>query len=368
MKNLGLTLTLVLFFILGFAFKYFFDFRLLEKLARDHDKSKTQVYQIFHPENTAGQISTQIQSPQKISESSSQPKRPLVNINDLIYAQAQEKDIPDSIVNKDTYATPNQNPNFLPIRDWSVSFVEVSAKSAIVTDQSASKIFYQKDISEKLPIASLTKLMTAIITIENKDLNETVKISKEAVTQVGEAGNLTVGEEITLKNLIKAMLIESSNDAAYAIREHMASTGINLIDLMNKKAQSLEMTSTHYISSSGLSDENNYSTAYDLARLASYSSNNQELWDIMGTASTDISSIDKSKTHHLTNSNQLLGRIPGLLGGKTGFTDQAKGCLLTMTEINEDTKIISVILGSDDRFGEMEKLINWTKKAYKFNN
>lgn len=368
MKKLGLTLTLVLFFILGFIFKYFFDFKFLEQFAKDHDKSKTQVYQIFHQENTVGQISTQIQNPQETADPSGQSKKPLVNINDLIYAQAQEKSNADSIVNETTYAIPNQNPNFLPIRDWSVPFIEVSAKSAIVTDQSVSKIFYQKDISEKLPIASLTKLMTAVAVFENKNTSEVVKISEEAVLQEGEAGRLTVGEELTLKNLIKAMLIESSNDAAYAIKEYMASNGIDLIDLMNKKAQSLGMTNTHYISPSGLADENNYSTAYDLAKLASYSLNNQELWDIMGTVSADITSTDRSKTHHLTNSNQLLGKISGLVGGKTGFTEQARGCLLIITKINEDIKIISVVLGSDDRFGEMEKLIDWTKKAYKFNN
>lgn len=366
MKKIGLTLTLILFFILGFIFKYFFDFKFLEKFAKDHDKSKTQVYQIFHPENAAGQIGAQIQNSQNVVESPDQPKKSLVNINDLIYAQAQEKNNSDSIVNGNSYATPNQNPNFLPIRDWSVPFVEVSAKSAIVTDQSASKIFYQKNISEKLPIASLTKLMTAIVTFENKDINEAVKISKEAVSQEGEAGSLTVGEEISLKNLIKAMLIESSNDAAYAIKEHFASANINLIDLMNKKALSLKMENTHYDSPSGLADENNYSTVYDLAKLISYSLNDQELWDIMGTASTEILSVDRSHTHHLINSNQLLGKMPGLLGGKTGFTDQAKGCLLIITKINGNTKIISVILGSDDRFGEMEKLINWIKSAYRF--
>ena len=367
MKKIGLTLTLALFFILGFIFKYFFDFKLLEKLAENNNNSKTQVYQIFHPEDTVSQIGTQIQSPQNIIESSHRPIKPLVNINDLIYAQAQERDTPDSIVNEGTYATPNQNPNFFPIRDWSVLFAEISAKSAIVTDQSTAKIFYQKNIYEKLPIASLTKLMTAVIAFENKDLNESVKISKAAMSQEGEAGGLTTGEEITLKNLLKAMLIESSNDAAYAIKEHLASSGIDIIDLMNKKAESLEMKDTHYISSSGLDDEDNYSTARDLTKLISYTLNNQELWDILGTASTDIMSTDKLRKHHLINSNQLLGKVPGLLGGKTGFTDQAKGCLLTVTKINADIKIISVIIGSDDRFGEMEKLINWIKKAYRFN-
>lgn len=342
-KKIGLTSILALFFILGFIFKYIFDFKFFSepKIAKNSSQNSSAIKQAA------------------INEAISQS---LTNINEVIRAQENK----NQIVKDDIYVSPSRNPNFLPIRDWAVPFTEIAAKSAILTDESVSKIFYQKNIYEKLPIASLTKLMTAITIFENTDLNDVAIISKSAVNQEGDAGNFIVNEKTSIENLLKALLIESSNDAAFALEEYMASKNIDLINTMNIKSKALEMKDTHFSSSSGLIDEDNYSTVYDLSKLVSYSLKNRKLWDILNMQSADILSADKTYNHRLTNSNQLLKKLPEILGGKTGYTEKSGGCLLVSVKINEETKIIGIILGSNDRFGEMEKLINWVKSAYRF--
>lgn len=348
MKKLHITITLVLFFILGFSFKYFFDFKSLPKANTSQNSFDLK---------SAARIGENLSSPQNIP-----PIQPQINISDLVRAQEE----PPSSAQNNSYITPDQNPNFLPIRDWSVPFIEISAKSAIATDQAASRIYYQKNIFEKLPIASLTKLMTAIVVLENEKTDTAIKISKGAVDQEGEAGKLIVGEEIATENLLKALLIESSNDAAYAFEEYFDSKNIDLINLMNQKAVALDLKNTHFTSSSGVEDDGNYSTAYDYARLVAYSLSNKNLWNILKLPSAKIASTDGSNIRTLATSNQLLGKVSGLIGGKTGYTPKARGCLLTAIEINPDTRVITIVLGADDRFGETEKLINWIKSAYRF--
>lgn len=379
MKKIGFTLSLAAFFILGFIFKYYSDFKFLEKWENEMT-NEAQIESLTEKKQpTASNISnsqTQIinnrlsgiinrailSSPQNIPALIEQ--KPLININEVIHAQEKN----DPALNNNIYALSNQNPNFLPIRDWSWPFIEVSAKSAIITDQDASRILYQKNISEKLPIASLTKIMTAIVIIENTNIEELVKISKEAIAQEGNGGNLIAGGELTISDLLKALLMESSNDAAFTLKEHLNSRNEDLIKSMNEKAQALGLKDTHFSSASGLSDKDNFSTAYDIARLISYSLANKQLWDILNLETAEISYTNKSSSYHLVNNNQLLEKMSSnLIGGKTGFTEKAGGCFLSVFKINENQKIITIILGSDDRFGETEKLINWVQKAYRFN-
>ena len=378
MKKIGFTLSLAAFFILGFIFKYYSDFKFLEKWENGRTNKAQIGYLTERKQSVASNISNSqaqtinnrlsdiinqaiLSSPQNIPALTEQ--KPLVNINEVIHAQEKN----DLTLNNNIYASSYQNPNFLPIRDWSQPFIEISAKSAIITDQNASKILYQKNISEKLPIASLTKIMTTIVITENTNLEETVKISKEAIAEEGNGGNLITGGEMTISDLLKALLMESSNDAAFAIKEYMESINKDLIKLMNEKAQILGLNDTHFSSASGLLDKNNFSTTYDMARLISYSLSNKQIWDILNLKTAEISYTNKHSSYRLANNNQLLEKMPAnLMGGKTGFTEKAGGCFLSVFKINENQKIITVVLGSDDRFGETEKLINWVQLAYRF--
>lgn len=236
----------------------------------------------------------------------------------------------------------------------------LSARSAIITDKDANLIIYQKNINERLPMASITKLMTAVVVLENLDSETRIKITKTAVNEDGAAGNLRPDEELALLDLMKIMLITSSNDAAYAVKEYFADFNIDLIALMNQKAEILGMSNTRFSNTTGLDQEGHFSTAYDLAKLASYVFNKRnDILNIITQKQATVRSLNKKITHLLLSTNQLLQEnTPEMMGGKTGYTKNASGCMLS---ILQNGKII-VVLGSEDRFGETKKLIKIINK------
>ena len=195
----------------------------------------------------------------------------------------------------------------------------------------ADKILYQKNIEEVLPIASLTKLMTGLIVIDNLNLNQTISISQSALAAYGDNGGLIVDEKISAKNLLYVMLMESSNDAALAFDEAFHEKGSSLTELMNQQASSLGLEQTNFTEPSGYQPDN-LSNALDLAKLVKYTLKRQLFWQILGTKTIDLFSVDNSVNHHLTNTNQLLDNWPNILGGKTGYTEEAEGCLILVIE------------------------------------
>ncbi len=280
-------------------------------------------------------------------------------------------------------AAQGTNPDFLPIRDWNIEEPEIEAEAAIIVESTKDKILYQKNINQVRPIASLTKLMTALIILENLDLEEIVAISQKAIAAYGDSGNLTVNEKISVRNLLYPLLMESSNDAAIALAEALENSqksdlggdkDLTFLELMNKKAEELGLTKTHFVEPSGY-QAGNLSTALDLAELVKYTLNRPFLWQILGTAAIDLPPTDNSPGHHLINTNQLLSRWPNIIGGKTGYTEEAQGCLVLFIEqpldkminyLNQDSsaQLIIIVLGAKDRFLETEKLINWVEQAY----
>ncbi|MBL7155037.1 MAG: D-alanyl-D-alanine carboxypeptidase [Candidatus Portnoybacteria bacterium] len=252
------------------------------------------------------------------------------------------------------------NPNFLPIRNWHINQPEIEAKAALIFAPEKNKILYQKNIEQVLPIASLTKLMTGLVILEEMDLDQIVTVSKEAVAAYGDMGGLVIDEKISVKNLLYALLMESSNDAAVALAENFREA--SLVDLMNKKAEELGLTKTHFVDPTGYNPAN-LSTALDLAKLVKYSLEKPVIWQILKTISIDLSSADGIINHHFTNTNQLLDSWPIIIGGKTGYTDEAHDCMLLVIEQSSEYLII-IVLGTQERFSETEKLINWVKEAY----
>jgi D-alanyl-D-alanine carboxypeptidase len=215
-------------------------------------------------------------------------------------------------------------------------------------------VLLAKDIEQRLPVASLTKLMTALVVLENHRLDESVVISKEAMAQVGEQGNLKIGEVLSVENLLHSMLMESSNRAAYALAEL---TGVEqFINVMNQRAQELGLRNTHFADVTGL-DAGSFSSVHDVALLSRHVANNFPLFlAIAGKKEYDLY-VNGALHHKLTNTNQLLG-YHGIIAGKTGYTTDAKGCMMTLEKLTSGTWRIHVVLGADDRFGEMQKLIN----------
>ena len=257
------------------------------------------------------------------------------------------------------------NPNFLPIRDWNITEPEVEAKAALVFNPDKNKILYQKNINQVLPIASLTKLMTALIVLENIDLEEIAIISEQAIATYGDIGGLVVKEEISVKNLLYVLLMESSNDAATALAEAVQQkTNKDFIDLMNQKAEKLRLKNTNFVDSSGY-DSGNVSTVEDIAQLVEYSFSQLIIWEIMRTPAIDLSSADGKINHHWVNTDELLNRLPNIVGGKTGYTEEAQGCLVLVIE-NNNKYLITIVLGAQERFLQTERLINWVQKAYRW--
>ena len=246
------------------------------------------------------------------------------------------------------------NPNFLPIRNWSINQPEIEAKATLILGVEKNKILYQKNIEQVLPIASLTKLMTGLIVLEEMDLDQVITISQEAVKAHGDNGGLVVDEKISVKNLLYVLLMESSNDAAVALAENFRE--VPLVDLMNKKAEELGLANTHFTDPTGY-NPTNLSTALDLAELVKYSLEQPLIWQILKTPNIDL------PNHHLTNTNQLLGHWSGVIGGKTGYTDEAQGCMILVIEQIYENLVI-IVLGAEERFLATEKLINWAKEAY----
>lgn len=265
-----------------------------------------------------------------------------------------------------SYVYPITVPNYIPILNSSISRPQINARAYLVYDTHSSRILIEKNIKERLPIASLTKILSAVVALEKFSPEDIVSITEASIKVDGEKQELYLGEKISLRNLFKLMLIESSNDAAYAVANFAKEKGINFIKEMNTKAGALGMSNSIFTDPAGL-DDSAYSSAEDLIRLVEYSLNYQEIWNISAEKTAIVESTDLKIKHSITTTNRLLGFLSDIIGGKTGRTDGALECLILITAVpNYPSKIISIVLGSNDRFGDTQKLIDWTRTAYRW--
>ena len=255
----------------------------------------------------------------------------------------------------------------LPYEIDDISDFDIKAKAAIVLDQKTDMVLYSENSKEKMPIASLTKIMTALVVLENVDLDGVVTISKSAFDTDGRKDGLIINEKINAKDLLKIMLIRSNNSAAVSLAEHTSGSVEEFVKLMNERASLLGLENTNFSNPTGFDSEGNYSTAYDIAQLFDYASDKPLIWEILRTQRLNLTSLDKKTKHRLKNTNLLLGRLKNITGGKTGLTDEAGQCLvLIVGDPVDDHKIISVVLGAEDRFLETEKLVRWVFRSYKW--
>ncbi len=269
----------------------------------------------------------------------------------------------------DPYILSGTETNYFPIRNWAVPDPFLSLRSAVLFDSKSDKVIFSVAPDARLPIASLAKLMTAVAVIENMDLEDVVRVKESAIERSKDEGggqDLYAGERIKASDLLKLMLIESSNDAAYAFDEHLAEAyGVDLVGKMNRKAAELEMADTFFTEAAGLDDKQSYSTARDLAKLVKYSFRYDFLYDILKTDRAEVVSVDGRLNHQLLNTNKLLGILFNIVGGKTGYTDLAGGSMVLVTKSPAGgSNLVSIVLGSNDRFGDTEKLVNWAPKAF----
>ncbi len=278
----------------------------------------------------------------------------------------------------------------LPVRRSDVIDIELTAKAVLIVDDASGKIIYEKDADKKLPIASLTKLSTALTVLElsdknifidkelagNKiyDLEKPVIITGRAIEQEGNSVSFKEGEGVKADDLMAAMLIASSNDAAWALADDVGRSmkeGGNIDDfirLMNKMAEDEKLHETHFSNPTGIDDEANYSSARDVLHVAQRLMHYYpETFALTKIKSKNISSTDGKRIHKVENTDKLLGKMEGIVGGKTGFTDEAGEALVLIVKNNANGAVIKVaIIGSKDRFGEMEKLVHWVWDSYEW--
>ena len=264
------------------------------------------------------------------------------------------------------------NPSFVPLRNWDIDYRDIDSEASLVIQPGDQKILYNKNIFAERPVASLTKMMTALVVISDMNLKDEVAVSRKAVETYGEMGGLVLDEKLTVENLLYIMLISSSNDAAVALEEYYnaylrVDESSTFVSRMNRKAQELKLFDTFFVEPSGL-DASNTSTAYDIARLADYAFSVPILRQVMSTSVMDIPSLDGVVNHHVVNSNKLLGVIPGVLGGKTGYTEEAGESIALFVKkegaLEADDYLVYVILGSTDRTKAARQLIEWVEGAY----
>ncbi len=265
------------------------------------------------------------------------------------------------------FILPISEPTYFPIRDTTLTPPELSAKSFLLYDTKNGKIIFSKEPGRTLPIASLTKLLTAVVSLKNLSPPEIITITKESFNVDGEGADFHLNEQFYFKDLLRAMLVKSSNDAAMAMAKAVEQkTNQNFAGLMNQEALTIGMNSSHFLDPSGLNDEA-YSSARDLLELVKYSKRWPEIWSALGLKSLDINSVDGQFSHHFASTNKLWGTLSGLSAGKTGYTDGALGCMIIEENLGEqDVSLMVIILGSSDRFGEIKKLTDWSRSAFRW--
>lgn len=235
--------------------------------------------------------------------------------------------------------------------------LDINAEAAISVETNLNgdnKVLFEKDADKKLPIASLTKLMTGIVVLDNYNLSKILIVDEAADSQDPMKQDVKLGDTMAVENLLEIMLIGSSNKSAYALSEMIGTK--KFVELMNRKAEYIGLKNTSFVDPTGLSDQN-ISTAKDLVRLTEHILKNYP----------KIAMLTRAREFYvpgfgkILNTDELLQEIPDVVCSKTGFTTEAKGCLLLAVNSSKASGyLINVILGADDRFSEMKKLINWS--------
>ena len=245
---------------------------------------------------------------------------------------------------------------------------KTNSRRYIVYDRISKSMIIGKNEDVKSAMASTTKIMTTIVILEKADLNEKVTVSAKAGGTGGSRLGLKRGDKASVRDLLYGLMLRSGNDAAVALAEHVGGSVKGFAELMNEKAIELGLTNTHFVTPHGLDDANHYTTALELAKLTDYAMDNEIFAKIVGTKSTTIYINNQSR--QINNTNELLGVLNGVVGVKTGFTNNAGRCLVTETKRN-NMDVITIVLGADtkkDRTKDSVNLIEYTFSKYKMYN
>lgn len=253
-----------------------------------------------------------------------------------------------------------------PARANAAGAPEVEAKAAVLMDGASGRILYAKNAHLPLPPASTTKIMTAILALENGRLGDRVCVSRRAAETAEASIWLEEGEELSLEDLLYALLLQSANDAAVAIAEHIGGSQEEFVALMNRRARELGARQTHYANPHGLDDPQHYSTAYDLAVLARHALALPDFRRFVSTPKKTIPWPGHPWDRVLYNRNRLLQgseAYPGAIGVKTGYTQKAGSCLVAAARRN-NLELIAVVLNSPNMYQEIKSLLDYGFACY----
>jgi len=258
---------------------------------------------------------------------------------------------------------------FYPLNKNGILVPLLTAESAVVVDRDSAVLVFGKNEKAQLFPASTVKVMTALVALEHYSFDD-ISIVKDPDDE-GQDMELLEDERITVKNLLYGVLVSSANDAALILAQNYPGGTEAFVKRMNKKAKELNLNDTFFANPTGLDSDDNgnllisysYSTALDLARLAAVALKNENILEMVSTPYIKVTDITGEITHYLYNINELLGKVPGMKGLKTGWTEEAGECLIGYTE-REERGIITVVLKSENRFLETQKLVDWTFENY----
>ena len=241
----------------------------------------------------------------------------------------------------------------------------IDATSSIAIDIGSGEILFEKNSHQRLSIASITKLMTILIILEENDLTEIVSVSTNAANTEGSSMNLRAQEQIAIENLLYGAIIHSANDAAVALAEHNAGSVSAFVEKMNEKTKILGLLNTHFTNPIGLDNSNNFSSSYDIAKLGEYIYQNDFVGHAAQFRELEVKSVSGKYIHKLESTNDLLGNnFLNIKGLKTGRTDAAGQCLVSVAENDGENEILTVVLNSPARFTETKILVDWVFRAY----
>jgi len=249
----------------------------------------------------------------------------------------------------------------------SAQAIHSSAKGCVVLETTTLRKLYSVNENQKLPMASTTKIMTAITAIENcKDLDEKFEISPKAVGIEGTSLYLRKGDVYSTRDLLYALMLISGNDCSVAIAEHVCGSTSEFITKMNELAKNIGANNSHFANTHGLDADGHYTTAYDLAKITAYALENPIFKEIVSTKNTKITN-GAGENRYLKNKNKLLSTLEGCIGVKTGYTDDAGRCLVSAIE-KDGMRLVCVVLGCRPMFEESATLLKECSETYKLYN
>lgn len=234
----------------------------------------------------------------------------------------------------------------------------LSADAAILIDSKTGAILYEKNAFQQMDPASLTKMMTALLTIEHGHLDRTVQVSRLADSTIGSSLHIRAGQRYTVSDLLRGLLLRSGNDAAVALAEANAGSVGRFVADMNRKAQAIGAFNTVFENPNGLTAPGHYSSAYDLSLIARTALKNPVFREIVGSHEMKIEERSRGQQRTIHSTNQLLYGFPGADGVKTGTTNAAGRCLVG-SATRDGRQLVAVVLKSGNRYGDASRLLNW---------